>query len=135
MRSGPLERDLALVEELDNGRAAYVQEICCLLSGQPRRLRHNRDGQPALHGINNLAERKVDLLREFYLIAWTRSREKVPWLGKSSPDSLMGGEEVQNRSELVSPAGKVRLFDDCSARHGNHLNTRKRRRLRLLRLR
>ena len=44
MRSGPLEGDLALVEELYNGRAAYVQKIRCLLSGQPRRLRYNRDG-------------------------------------------------------------------------------------------
>lgn len=135
MRSGPLEGDLALVEKLHNGRAAYIQEIRCLLSGQPRRLRHNRDGQPALHRINYLAECKVDLLRKFYLIARTCSRKEVPWLGESPTCSLMGGEEVQNRGKLFTLAGKVRLFNDRGARHGDHLNTRKRKRLRLLRLR
>ena len=91
--------------------------------------------KPALHRVHDLAESEVDLFRKLDLVAWTRPRKEVPWLGKSLTGGLMGGEEVQHRGKLDSPAGKVRLFNDSSARQGNHLNTRKRRRLRLLRLR
>ena len=41
VRSRLLKRDLALVEELHNGRAAHVQEIRCLLGGEPCCLGYN----------------------------------------------------------------------------------------------
>ncbi|RZT82960.1 hypothetical protein EV382_6279 [Micromonospora violae] len=114
----PLERDLALVEQLHDCGPADSEQVGGLLSCQFQRPRSHSHRKPLLKRFNDLAEHTVDLGWKLDAVARGSSRQKISWRHRPSARPFMSLHEVVYLGDLPVSFWQVRLFIQSRRSHG-----------------